>query len=59
MLDPVLTALIGEAWRIYQDADANPLVVRPSIPLPYWGDAEPLSRICPERRHGWAQSVAA
>lgn len=39
MLDPVLTALIGEAWRIYQDADANPLVVRPSIPLPYWGDA--------------------
>ena len=40
MIDPELAALIDEEWRIYLDAEGNPVVVRPSIPLPYWGDAE-------------------
>ncbi len=40
MIDPELSTLIDEAWRIYLHSVDHPAVVRPSIPLPYWGDAE-------------------
>jgi hypothetical protein len=35
-----LAALIDEAWRLYLNAADNPVVVKPSIPLPYWGDGD-------------------
>jgi hypothetical protein len=40
VIDPEQEALIDEAWRLYLNAADNPVVVKPSIPLPYWGDGD-------------------
>jgi hypothetical protein len=37
-------ALVKDAWRLYQRAEDAPYVVRPSIPIVYFGDRERYSR---------------
>ncbi len=39
-----MNSLIGEAWRLYDEAADVPFVVRPSIPILFFGDSEAYDR---------------
>jgi hypothetical protein len=43
-MDAAVESLVSEAWRIYNRAGDNPCVVRPSIPILYFGDRDAYLR---------------
>lgn len=39
-MDPMLGDLIRDSWRAYKEVEAKPYLVRPSIPILFFGDSE-------------------